>query len=213
MPFRHTPLPRLIFRVGWGDDPLAYAPLPILLAGVPGRWDDVKYRFRTGYFADSLETGFIEVLAGLRPDPKTVARLRAMAAPLPNLDLAVEQTLEHKYASVVITERDPIVDIVHPHSRTEFEVRTHRTNSVKPGDFLARNRRVARRAAGVVHDTGGSGIAAPSAEALGRGGMAFPVFETAVGSGRARVSLIPHLVRPAVEERIGLATARDFLGI
>lgn len=166
MPFHRTPLPRLIYRVGWGSDPLAYAPLPVLLAGTPGRWDDLKYRFRTGYYADSLETSFIEVLAGLRPDPRTVARLRAMAAPLPNMDLAVKQSLERKYASVVMTQRDLIVDIVHPHSRTEFEVRTHRTNRVKPGDFLASNRRLARRAAGVVHDSGEAGIGAPSAEAL-----------------------------------------------
>lgn len=207
------PLPRLIYRVGWGDDPLAYAPLSILRAGAPGRWDDLTYRFRTGYFGDSLVTSFIEVLADLRPDPKTVGRLRAMGEPLPNMDSAVEETLRHKYASIVITQCDRIVDIIHPVSRTEFEVQTRRIKRVKPGDFLARNVSLPRRAAGVVYDSGEPGIAAPSAEALDLGGKTFNVFETVLGSCRPRVALIAHVVRPAAEERIGLATARHFLGI
>ncbi len=213
MAFHRAPLPRLIYRISWGADPLAYGPLAILKAGRPGRWDDLKYRFRTGYFADSLVTCFVEVLADLRPDPKTVARLCAMGEPLPNMDVAIEESLRPRYASIVITQEDLIVDIVHPISRTEFEVLTHRTNRVKVGDFLARDLRIPRRAAGVAHDRGEAGIRAPSAEALAVNGETFNLFETTVGSGQARVALVPHVVRSAAEQEIDLATARVLLGI
>jgi len=67
---------------------------------------------------------------------------------------------------VVITQQDPVVDIVHAQSRTEFEVRTHRRNKTKVGEFLAADLNVSRRAAGVVYDADCSGVSAPSAEAL-----------------------------------------------
>jgi hypothetical protein len=79
--FHREALPRRIFRISYGDNPLSYAPLTALVAGEPGRWDDPKYRFRTGYFGDSLTTCFIEAVAPLRPDPAVVAEERiALAA-------------------------------------------------------------------------------------------------------------------------------------
>ena len=218
MSFHHVALPRQIYRVSYGNDPLAYPPLAILRARGPGRWDDLKYRFRTGYFGDSLFTCFIETLANLRPDPSVVEKLRKMGVPPPDMDLAVAQALSNKYASVVIVpNHDPIVDIIHPHSRAEFEMRTKRRKKLKAGDFLARNLSVPRRAAGIVYDAGEAGISAPSAEALcvdsKSDATTFNIFETTIDSNCARVDLVTHTTIPATEERIALAAARDFLGI
>jgi len=62
----------------------------------------------------------VEVLAELRPSPKAVAKLQKMGGELPNLDLAVSETLARKFASIVITEQSPVIDIVAPRSRAEF---------------------------------------------------------------------------------------------
>ena len=216
MPFQLSRLPRRIYRVGWGDDPLAYAPLAIL-QNDPGRWDDMRYRFRTGYFADSLFTCFVEVLAGLRPDPAVVNALRAMGEPLPNMDVAIAEAMVPKFASVVITQEDHLVDIVHAQSREEFRIRARRRTQPKVGDFLATLLRAPRRAAGLVYDAGYPGICAPSAEAstvdVDCIAATYNIFETRLNSNEARVVLVRHTVRPAAEQTIDIASARDFLGL
>lgn len=216
MAFQFANLPRRIYRVGWGDDPLAYAPLDILKKG-PGRWDDLRFRFRTGYFADSLVTCFIETLVDLRPDPATVATLLAMGEQLPDMDLAVSEALAPKYASVVITAEDRLVDIAHAQSREEFRLRARRRKRLKAGDFLAAHLQVPRRAAGIVYDGGYAGICAPSAEALAVNAasvaVTYNIFETRLDSNQPRVALVPHTVRPAAEQAIDIASARDFLRI
>lgn len=200
--------------MGWGDDPLAYPPLAILRSRSGGRWDDLNYRFRTGYYANSLVTCFVEVLAELRPSPKAVAKLQKMGGELPNLDLAVSETLARKFVSIVITEQSPVIDIVAPRSRAEFEVLTKRRTKLKSGDFTGRNISVPRRAASIAYDQGASGIRAPSAEATAPiNGVTFNIFETAIGSNSARIPLVAHIVRPAIEEAIAIAAARVFVGI
>lgn len=95
-------LPRRIYRVSYGDDPLAFPPLAVLKSKEAGRWDDPKYRFRTGYFGDSLDTCFIEVLASLRPDPIVVAELEAMGEESANIDAAITRRLQHRSRRVAI---------------------------------------------------------------------------------------------------------------
>jgi hypothetical protein len=102
----------------------------------------------------------------MRPDPTTVAALRSLGASLPDFDIAIREALAPKSASVLISQEDRIVDIVHAQSRTEFELRTRRRKKTKAGDFLAADQRVARRAAGIVYDASYCGVCAPSAEAL-----------------------------------------------
>jgi hypothetical protein len=218
LPFHHVKLPRRIYRVSYGDNPLTYPPIAVIQAREPGRWDDPKYRFRTGYFADSLDTCFIEVLAPLRPDPAVIAELTAMGEPTADLDAAVAERLRNRYASVVIVpHEDDVVDIVHARSRAEFEHRARRRKKTKAGDYLARDLRTSRRAAAIVYDAGEIGIAAPSAEAFALGARSvattFNIFETALNANTARVDLVTHTTVPASAEHIALATARDFLGI
>lgn len=218
MSFHRIALPRRIYRVSYGDNPLAYPPLPILQSREPGRWDDPKYRFRTGYFGDSLDTCFIETLAPLRPDLTIVAELEAMGEASTDVDAAIAQRLQYRYASVVIVpHEDAIVDIVHAHSRAEFERRARRKKKTKVGDFLSRDTKTSRRAAGIVYDAGEIGIAAPSAEAfaLGSKGSAitFNIFEASLNANVARIDLVVHTTAEASTERIALAAAKDFLGI
>ena len=212
MPFRRVSLPRSIFRVCWGPDPLAFAPLSLLVAGKPGRWDDPAYRFRTVYYANSFLSAFIEVLSPLRPDPQTVATLRSLGVPLPNMEQAIAEYLEHRSAALVFTQQDQIVDIVHAASRTEFEVLTHRRKRLKAGDFLARDLRVPRRAAGILYDCDEVGIRAPTAEGL-RVGETFALFEEVAGAGKARAALKAGKMVPAADLASELAEARNFLEI
>jgi hypothetical protein len=140
-----------------------------------------------------------------------------MGEPFPDLDIAIRQTLSPKCASVVLSQGDRIVDIVHAKSRTEFELRTRRRKKVKAGDFLGIDLRVPRRAAGVVYDAALCGLCAPSAEALAANSksaaITYSIFETAIGSNESRAELLAHTVRPALEETVAIASARDFLGI
>lgn len=137
-----------------------------------------------------------------------------MGGELPNLDLAVSETLARKFASIVITEQSPVIDIVAPRSRAEFEVLTKRRTKLKSGDFTGRNISVPRRAASIAYDQGASGIRAPSAEATAPiNGVTFNILETAIGSNSARIPLVADIVRPAIEEAIAIAAARVFVGI
>lgn len=43
--------------------------------------------------------------------------------------------------------------------------------------------------------------------------MTYSIFETTLQSNQARISLVTHIVRPSLEQKIDLASARDFLGI
>jgi hypothetical protein len=130
------------------------------------------------------------------------------------MDLAVTESLANRFASIVITEQSELVDIVAPRSRAEFELVTRRKTKLKAGDYTGRNVSIPRRAAGVAYDQGASGIRAPSAEATAPiNGVTFNIFETAIGSDSARIPLVAHIVRPAIEEAIAIAAARVFLGI
>ena len=218
MSFHHIALPRRIYRVSYGDNPLAYPPLSVLHSREPGRWDDPEYRFRTGYFGDSLDTCFIETLAPLRPDPIVVAGLEAMGEASAGLEAAIAQRLQYRYASVIIVpHQDAIVDIVHTRSRAEFEHRARRRKKTKVGDFLSRDTKTSRRAAGIAYDAGEIGIAAPSAEAFALGSkggtITFNIFEASLNANVARIDLVTHTTAAASTERIALAAAKDFLGI
>jgi hypothetical protein len=213
LPFRKVALPRSIFRISWGWDPLAFAPLSILAAGKPGRWDDRTYRFRTGYYSNSFRAAFVEVLSPLRPDPAAIAKLRSLGEPPPDTDRALREYLGSRFAATVITHREPVVDIVHAASRTEFEVLTHRRKRLKAGDFLSRDLRVPRRAAGLIYDLGEAGIRAPSAEGLNLGDETFAMFEESIGAGRTRVALEVGTIAPALDQAADLAEARTYLEI
>jgi len=140
-----------------------------------------------------------------------------MGQPLPDMDLAITQAIAQRSASVVITQEDRLVDIVHPQSRTEFETRTRRRRKIKVGDFLSTVLDIPRRAAGVVYDSGHIGICAPSADALAIAATSdattYNIFETEIHSNESRAVLVPHTIRPAAEQTIELASVRDFLGI
>lgn len=60
MPFARCGVPRKIYRVGYGDDPLSFVPQNILRDDRrrPGRWDPDDYSYRVLYTADTLENAF-----------------------------------------------------------------------------------------------------------------------------------------------------------
>jgi hypothetical protein len=43
--------------------------------------------------------------------------------------------------------------------------------------------------------------------------MTLNIFETRLGSDQLRAPLVPHTVRPALEQTIDIASARHFLGL
>jgi len=156
----------------------------------------------------------VEVLAELRPSPKALAKLLKMGGEIPNMDSAVSESLAHKFASIVITERSPVIDIVAPKSRAAFEILAGRKTKLKAGDFTSSKTDVPRRAASAAYDQGAAGILAPSAEATAPiNGVTFSIFETELGSNVARIPLVTQVVRPATEEVSAIAAPRVFLGI
>ncbi|MCP1415427.1 RES family NAD+ phosphorylase [Paenarthrobacter sp. A20] len=70
------PASETVWRIGFRPEPWAWSGWEWSTSGrFPGRWDDLHGNFRTVYAGSSLKACLLEVLAGLRPDPRIAAEL------------------------------------------------------------------------------------------------------------------------------------------
>lgn len=215
MPYSMTRLPSLAYRVCWGDDPLALAPMDRIRKS-PGRFDDPDFRYRVHYSADTMAGAYVEVLASLRANAAAMAAYAAVDGPeeLAPIEQAVYETLEPRSACLLIVpHQDELVDIAHAQSRFDLETRLG-VQGLKDGDFRGSSYDLPRRASRVIYDDNESGVAIMSAE----GGVdyafrCFAVFEEKPDAGTLRVQFVPRSVEAALNERIALEEAVYYLGL
>jgi RES domain len=210
-----TTLPSVIYRVCWGDDPLALTEMAYIRRS-PGRFDDPDLRYRVHYSASSMAGAFIEVLASLRPNREAMKQYAAIAGDddLLSAERAIREALELRSASVLLVpHNDEVVDVGSSRSRTTLETLLS-VRQLKDGGFRGSSYELSRRASRVIYDGNHIGLAIASSETGVESSFdCYCIFEEFPGAGTVRAQLVRRSTRGALDEQIALREAIMYLGL
>jgi RES domain len=219
MPFAYCSVPRTVYRICYGDNPLAPVPLDLYIDRQrrPGRWDPHDYSYRVLYTADTFENAFKEVLADFRPRLEAQQILAGVVvdpgdATEINLGPAIREYLDDRWAGALIApEAATIVRIDETASRQMISQALELPQVPKVGDFNGSDLNLPRRASPVVRDAKECGVACSSA--LTPGAINYSIFEAGSYSGSWMLDLVQHSVQPSLDESNALYAAINNLGL
>jgi hypothetical protein len=177
--YRTICAPRTVYRVTRSSDALRLPPWESLKAAERGRYDDPLDVFRVLYTSTSKVGALTEVLADLRPKLDTVLEPGSIGGDNRGPDLvddvirraaaSMKDRFTGRYlATIVVKDRGPVfVDLAAGISRGQIEHRLG-TERLKTGQFIGRDRVLARYAARVIASDLAIGLVSRSFS--GRGG-------------------------------------------
>lgn len=221
MPLKLVDVPRKVYRISFGADPLALAPEEILKEH-PGRWDPPDLSFRVLYTSSALDVAYIEALSDLRPNAQALHMLSDVTlndpeddSPIHYQDATKEYLLRRTAAVLIVPNHAEVADVAALQSRTFLEGKLKVGRRLKIGDFTGADLTLPRRSSQYIKASGCCGIASPSAEAspFDADARNYTFFETDHDSGAVMVDIVQHTVVPALDEKIALNIALRALGI
>jgi hypothetical protein len=217
MPFVRCVVPRQVYRICYGDDPLAPLPLELYIDKnrKPNRWDPHDYSYRVLYTADTFENAFKEIIADLIPRREALAILSTIdVEPGDETEVdvpeAIYKFLEERSAATLIAPEAFVVRIDEAQSRQMVAEALEMDRTPKIGDFIGSEIDLPRNASKVVRDDKEFGIACSSA--ITPGSVNFSFFEAGSYSGKWMLDFVPHGVRPSLEESLYLRLAMEDFG-